>query len=270
MHRLLLTSVLLASAAVVHADTFTRTSPTGGALPSNVSAVGGVVTDLVGLNGARIVAQASAGSEFIGNEPGPSGNQYLTFATQTGISSAVVAALGGGISSASFRISLYDGDSQAGNFDYNMNYLYVNSGGGVVGTSSSTSTGTNLGNFSTVATHQTDGVGNQISTNVGPGFGDDILDTGFFSTSSTASLSSLYSQLVAASLGDQTIRFQLDDLSNGDQYFDFTQGLDSSVINIGSGPVVTPVSVTPEPSSLVLLGTGALALVGTVRRKSRS
>ena len=266
----LLTVVVVASATAAHADTFTRTSPTGGLLPSNVSAVGGVVTDLVGINGNRVVAQVSAGSEFIGNEqnfPTVNGSRWLTFGIQTGITSAVVNALGGGIASASFRLSLYDGDSQAGNFDFNQDSLYVSATGGTVGTTSTSSTGTNLGNFSTVVTHQTDGTGNQISSNLGPGFGNNILDTGFFSSTNSTTLAALYNQLVTASVGDQMLRFQLNALTNGDQYYDFKQGLDASVIDVGSGPVV--VATTPEPNSLILLGTGALAVAGVVRRKLR-
>ena len=88
----------------------------------------------------------------------------------------------------------------------------MGAGGGSVGTTSTNSTGTNLGNFSAVTTQETDGMGNQISTNSGPGFGDSILDTGFFSTTNASTLSALYAQLLTASTGDQTLRFQLNDL----------------------------------------------------------
>lgn len=244
-------ALLLAAAGTAFATPFTVTSPAGGTLPSNVTAVGGIVVDLIGLNGTRIVSQVAASTEYVGY-PSTADNPLL-FGTQTGFNSSVVSALGGGISSAAFRISLYDGDSAPGDFDYNDNTLLVN--------------GVNFGNFSNVSTQETDGTGTTVYSN-GTGFGDNILDTGFFSSTSSSDLTSLYASLTSGKLD-----FELNDVDPGDQFFDFTQGLDSSVINVGSGPVVTPpgggggTSVTPEPSSLVLLGTGALSVAGVVRRR---
>jgi hypothetical protein len=266
-----LLAILMAAVSVTaYADTFTMTSPAGGVLPSGVSPVGGLVVDLVGFNGVRITAQASAASEFIGYVPGYTGastpnTAYLLFAQQTGINSSVVSALGGGIASASFRITLYDGDNQAGNFDFNQDSLYIGGAGTSIGTKSLTSTGVDFGNFSSQTTQQTSGTGTQISANT-LGFGNDILDTGFFSSNDPATLAALYSSLLSTSLGTQTLNFQLRDNTYGDQYYDFTQGVDASLVNVGSGPTINP-TVTPEPSSLVLLGTGALGLVGVVRRK---
>ena len=255
------------------ADTFTMNSPTGGTLPSSISAVGGIVTDLLGVNGVRVVAQVAANTEFVGYVPGypnvSSTPSYLLFGRQTGITAGVVAALGGGLQSASFRITLYDGDSQFPDFDFNQDSLVVGASGGTVGQATATSTGMNVGNFTNVTTEQTDGLGNKISTNNGyiTGFGNDILDTGFFSTSSAGSLSALYNSLLLASTGTQVIDFQLLDLTPGDQYFDFTQGIDSSLVSIGSSPVVTPIGVTPEPASIALLGSGLLTLLPSLRSR---
>lgn len=256
------------SAVPATASTFTLTSPTGGPLPSGVSAVGGVVTDLTGINGVRVVAQASAGSEFVGYVPGytGSGNQgtkYLLFAQQAGISPTVLAALGGGLSAASFRVTLYDGDTQAGDFDFNENALYIGTGSGSVGAATTTSSGMNFGNLSTIATQRTDGLGAAIGSNT-LGFGNDILDTGFFASTNLIALSGLYDSLAAAAAGNQTLNFQLRDNTYGDQYYDFTEGIDSSLINVGSGPMV--VSATPEPSSMLLMGTGLLCLAGKLKR----
>lgn len=258
-------AVLLPSSAF--ASTFTTTSPAGGTLPSGVSPVGGVVTDLVGINGVRVVAQASAGSEFIGNEStNISGTGFLLFAQQTGITPTILNALGGGLSAAAFRVTLYDGDTQAGDFDYNENYLYVGSGTGSVGTETTSSTGTNLGNLSVEATQLTDGMGNAIGANT-VGFGNNLLDTGFFSASGTAGLAALYAQLTTASLTNGTLNFQIRDDTYGDQYYDFTQGIDSSLLNVGSGPTVT--NVTPEPASLMLMATGLFSAMPLLRRKAR-
>jgi hypothetical protein len=233
----------LLSSQSAQASTFTRTSPTSaGLLPSTVSEVGGIVVDLVGSNGTRVVTQAAASSLFVGFAPG----NPLTIGTQSGFSQTVISALGGGISQASVRVTLFDGDTASGDFDFNQNTLLLN--------------GVNFGNFSTVQSQQTDGNGVALSQALsGGGFRNGTLDTGFFFSNNTATLGQLYT-----SLNSGNIVFGLNDLSPGDNFYDFTQGLNSSIINVGTGPVVTPGgggTAVPEPFTIVgtMIG-GAAAL----------
>ncbi|WP_309744278.1 hypothetical protein [Chamaesiphon sp. OTE_20_metabat_361] len=80
------------------ASTFTR-----GSLPSGVSEVGGIVLDLTGTNGTRVVTQAAASGLF----QGLPANTPIVIGTQSGFTPTVISALGGGLSQASVRISLY-------------------------------------------------------------------------------------------------------------------------------------------------------------------
>jgi hypothetical protein len=223
---------LVASGAVApaQASTFTNTSPTSqGLLPGAVSTVGGVVVDLIGLNGARVVTQTAASGLYQGFA---TGNPQI-FGTQTGFTPAVIAALGGGISQASVRISLYDGDSGSGDFDFNENTLLLN--------------GFSFGNFSTVATENTDATGTQIAGGFSTGFRNDLLDTGFFFSNNAATLASLYT-----SLSGGAIAFGLDDVDPQDNFYDFQRGIDSSLVNVGNGPIVTPGGQeVPEPFTIV-------------------
>ena len=94
--------VAIATAGVAQATTFTRTSPTGEALPSAVSEVGGVVFDAIGINGNRLVTQASASSLF----EGYASTNPLTIGVQTGFTPTVLGQLGGGFSEIAVRFTL--------------------------------------------------------------------------------------------------------------------------------------------------------------------
>jgi len=228
---------------------FTYNSPTGSPLPATVSAVGGIVADLIGTNGTRVVAQRAASGLFRGNV---GETPFTTIGTQTGFSAGTIAALGGGIAQAAFRLTLSDGDNRAGDFDFNQNFLRVN--------------GQRIQNFSDVQTVRTTGTGALVGTgNQAGGFGDDFLYTGFFFTSNASVLSSIFTQL----MGSGSLLYEFEDLTTASdtQFLDFTQGLDASVIDIGLPPVVTPPgTVVPEPSTILLLATG-LAAVAAIRRR---
>ncbi|MEM9010042.1 MAG: hypothetical protein AAGE18_02365 [Pseudomonadota bacterium] len=243
--------------ASANAATFTTMSPTSsGALPAGVSAVGGVVVDLIGLNGTRVVSQLSASSLSVGFADDVTGSPFNPFpiGVQTGFDSGVTGALGGGIAEASFRFTLFDGDTGPGDFDEDENDLLVN--------------GINFGDWSDVTTIETDGTGNDLNAGTTfDGFLNNQLHTGFFFSDDATSLASLFTSLVSL----EQISFELDDVDPNDNFFDFTQGVDGSLINVGTGPTVTPPpSVIPVPAGLPLLlsGLGIFGLMGWRRRKS--
>ena len=229
---------------------FTFNSPTGNPLPSTVSAVGGIVADLIGTNGARVVAQRAASGLFVGNTPS---TQFLNIGTQSGFTSSLVSQLGGGLAMAAFRVTLQDGDSRTGDFDFNNNWLVIN--------------GSRIQNFSNVSTIQTSGTGTPVGTgNIANGFGDNLLNTGFFFTNDATALGNIFAALLTGSL-----TYVYEDSDPGDQFLDFTQGIDQSLIDVGQGPVVTPnpgTSTVPEPATIVLFATGLVAVAGIARRRA--
>jgi hypothetical protein len=230
-------------AGTAQASTFTNASPAGGAVPSGISTVGGVVLDLTGANGTRVTSQLAASKLFKGfyNSGSPSafnGNPG-TVGIQTGFSSSILSALGGGLQQAAVRFTLFDGDTASGDFDFNDNTLLVNS--------------LNFGNWSSVNAQNTNSAGVEASLGLsGGGFRNDTLDTGWFFNNDATLLSSLFT-----SLSSGQVTYQINDVDPNDNFYDFTQGIDSSLINVGTGPVVQPPTAVPTPALLPgLIGMG--------------
>ncbi|MFN7457985.1 MAG: PEP-CTERM sorting domain-containing protein [Gemmatimonas sp.] len=259
MRNLFLSAAAAVAVALPSTASAQLASPNG-ALPSGVSVIGGVVADLIGTNGTRLVSQLSASSLYRGFSnnpenpvPGTASGNPLTIGTQTGFTASNLLLLGGGLSSASFRFTLYDGDTGAGNFDENDNTLLVN--------------GATIGNWSSVSTSQTNSTGGTIGSAT-LGFLDDQLYTGWFTTTDLTALGTIWSALNT----NLSLVFQLQDVDPADNFFDFTQGINSSLINVGSGPTVQPPTGTavPEPASLALVIGGAMAMGAAARRRRKA
>jgi hypothetical protein len=142
---------------------FTVTSPTTrGPLPAGVTPVGGIVLDLVGVNGRRVVSQVAASSLFVGRfdegTPAEFRGNPGTIGVRLGFTPTVMAALGGGLAEAAIRLTIHDGDSATGDFDFGDTILLLN--------------GVPVGDFSDVATEETTADGQTVlSTNPAGGLG---------------------------------------------------------------------------------------------------
>ena len=233
----------LASSAL--AAPFTTASPVGGELPEGITEVGGIVFDAIGTSGARVTSQLSADSLFRGNTGSVTGE--VGIGSQAGYDDSVLGALGGDIMQLAIRITLDDGDSAPGDFDEGDNELLVN--------------GISVGNFSDITTISTDGMGNEIAGSNTTGFADGELDTGFFVITDAAILTQIFASLAAT--GELT--FSLFKLDADNQFYDFTQGIDGSLVGVGSGPVV---SAVPVPMAALLFAP-ALGALGVARRRKR-
>lgn len=248
--KLLFGAIALFASASASASTFTETSLTSkGAVVPGVTSVGGIVVDLVGTNGTRVMSQISAGGLFSGDV---SGVTNVNIGSQGSWDSTVTNALGGGIAEAAFRLSLFDGDNAAGNFDEDDNNLLIN--------------GFNFGNWSDVQAENTTALGVTAAGGFsGGGFRNNLLDTGWFFSNDATLLGNLFNSIIAT----EVLSFQLQKLDSSFQFYDFAQGIDGSLIDVGSGPVVTPPNAVPLPAAAWLFGPALLGFLG-LRRKSKS
>lgn len=252
--KLLIGAVALLASSSSFASTFTETSlTTGGQVVPGITAVGGVVVDLIGTNGTRVMSQLSADSLYRGNTG--SNTNPVSIGSQTGWDATVTNQLGGGIAQAAFRMTLSDGDNAAGNFDEDDNNLLIN--------------GLNFGNWSDVEAQNTSSLGVAAANGFsGGGFRNNLLDTGWFFSSDMTLLTGLYDSLINLS----TMSFVLEKLDTSGQFYDFSQGIDGNLITVGVGPVVTPPmpSAVPVPAALFMFAPALLGFLGLRRRKANA
>lgn len=101
-------------AVPVSASTETTTSPAIGPLGQQFSPMGGLVIDMLGINGKRLTAQISPTKLFSGQAS--SSNPFFSLWTESGIDGyALQTLLGGGFQQVNIRITLQDGDSGSPN-----------------------------------------------------------------------------------------------------------------------------------------------------------
>ena len=215
---------ILFSAAQAQAQSLYGTaltiSPAGGMLPYAVTPAGGVVVDLIGINGTRIVSEAAPNTLL--NSTTTHGLNVI--GTQTGFTSTLMGSLGGGISKASIRITLDDGDTGPGEQWAPTDYLAVN--------------GINVALFASVNTTQTDSLGTTITATNMSGFQGSVVDTGFFSLSAAADLAALFTSLQTTG----SLSFVMG--SSGGNVVNFTSGVTALLKTTSMAPTIVPL-VTP-------------------------
>lgn len=238
----LATAALLIQPPAAEATTFTTTVPgTSLVLPADYPHAGGVAIVMVGANGNSYFQFSNPTGAFQGyqNSGTPAGFRGNPFTINSPINlncgfSSCSTYFGGSISQIYIRFTAQDGDTQSGQFDHNDISLVLN--------------GFTVGNWSTVTTETTSTDG-RTSFGFGTGFGNNTLDTGWFSSSDPG--------LLANVLSTGRTSTQVFDRDPNDNYWDFRIGptlTNPNIVTVAPGysmdkttqPVVTTYSTVGQ------------------------
>ncbi len=263
----MLTSLVLVAILAVsgvfsdaNATSFTTTVPgTAITIPTTYPQAGGVVIVLEGTNGNVYYQFINPSTMFQGyqNTGTPAayqGNPFQIGPVMTlncGPVTSCSTYLGGGVTRASIRFTAYDGDSQAGMFDFNNLNLQIN--GSNFGASS--------GNWSVVATQNTDVTGTTLIGSA-TGFGNNTFDTGWFQSTDPAILTNI--------LTTGSVTAKVLDSDPNDNLWDFRRGNDAVTgvvpLNVAPGVTLDKTSGTPTFTSVgqVVTYNYALRNIGSV------
>jgi large repetitive protein len=224
---------LLFSGLPAQATNFTMNVPgTALRLPAGYPEAGGVAIVFVGVNGNAYYQFSNPTGAFQGysNTGTPTAFQGNPFTINNPISlncgfSSCTTYFGGAIAQAYIRFSAFDGDTQAGGFDFNDITLRLN--------------GFDLANWSGVNTEITSNDG-LTSFGFENGFGNNTLNTGWFSSTNAALLANVLSTGKTTS--------QIFDRDPADNYWDFRIGntlSNQDIVTVAPGYTLKKTSSTP-------------------------
>jgi hypothetical protein len=204
---------------------FTMTSPIApGFFLPQIPPIGGIVLDLVGLNGGRIETALTPSQLFQGyfNTGTPAnyrGNPGI-LGIQTGLTPLALNSLGSGLAAIAVRVTMDNGATGPGESDRHDDFLMLN--------------GQTIGDFSDVFTEQTSSDGQtSVSFNQAGGFRNNSLDTGYFTSTDPVFLTGLFASILRT--GEVVYQFQ--DNTPFEQPVDFTAGLTPGLANWPPVPV---------------------------------
>ena len=236
----LLTLALLLHPLTVLATPFTTNVPgTSLVLPTEYPAAGGVAIVMVGANGNAYFQFSNPTGAFVGynNSGDPVAFQGNPFTINNPIAlncgfSPCSTYFGGSIAQVYIRFTASDGDTSSGNFDFNDITLRLN--------------GFDVANWSSITTQTTNTAG---TTAIGAnhlGFGNNLFDTGWFTSTNAA--------LLANILSTGSTSTQVFDRDPNDNYWDFRQG--NTLANPAIVTVAPGYSLTKTPSTTTFTAVG--------------